>query len=208
MGDWRASGGEVGFWPECGPFARPPPGWKFHTGMPERKGFVFPTRSMGTARRGASALAGQNVPQHVASVPIRLMFNAKHTRSHSPRTFAKPRRVNRRNPSTSLIHPFGASESHLRCACRALPARLAASPPCGAWQGAGPGRPPPGTCLPAPPRRARRCRGSPAPAEPVRRSSPHRPVPPPARLQTFRRSRRATPPVDPDRQPVGPPRSR
>ena len=65
------------------------------------------------------------MPQHVASVPIRLMFNAKHTRSHSPRTFAKPRRVYRRNPSTSLIHPFGASESHLRCAYRALPVRLA-----------------------------------------------------------------------------------
>ena len=66
LGDWRASGGEVGAWPECGPLARPTLGWKFHTGMPERKGFVFPTRSMGTARRGASALAGQNVPQHVA----------------------------------------------------------------------------------------------------------------------------------------------
>ena len=66
-------------------------------------------------------LAGQHLPQHVATVPIRLMFNAKHTRSHSPRTFAKPRRLNRRNPSTSLIHPFGASESHLRCAYRALP---------------------------------------------------------------------------------------
>ena len=80
--------------------------------MPERKGFVFPTRSMRTARCGASALAGQNLPQHVASVPMRLMFNAKHTKSHSPRTFVKPRRLNRRNPSTSLIHPFGASESH------------------------------------------------------------------------------------------------
>ena len=50
-------------------------------------------------------MAGQHLPQHVATVPIRLMFNAKHTRSHSPRTFAKPRRLNRRNPSTSLIHP-------------------------------------------------------------------------------------------------------
>ena len=125
LGDWRATAGEVGSWPEYGHLAGPTLGWKSHTGRPERKRFVFPTRSMGTARRGASALAGQNVPQHVASVLIRLMFNAKHTRSHSPRTFAEPRRLNRRNPSTSLIHPFGASESHLRCAYRALPARLA-----------------------------------------------------------------------------------
>ena len=89
----------------------------------------YHTRSMGTARPGASALAGHHLPQHVATVPIRLMFNAKHTRSHSPRTFAKPRRLNRRNPSTSLIHPFGASESHLRCAYRALPAGLASFSP-------------------------------------------------------------------------------
>ena len=38
-------------------------------------------------------MAGQHLPQHVATVPIRLMFNAKHTRSHSPRTFAKPRKT-------------------------------------------------------------------------------------------------------------------
>ena len=120
LGDWRAAAGEVGFWPECGHLARPTLGWKSQTGRPERKRFAFHTRSMGTARPGASALAGQHLPQHVATVPIRLMFNAKHTRSHSPRTFAKPRRLNRRNPSTSLIHPFGASESHLRCAYRAL----------------------------------------------------------------------------------------
>ena len=129
LGDWRAAAGEVGFWPECGHLARPTLGWKFQTGRPERKRFAFHTRSMGTARPGASALAGQHLPQHVATVPIRLMFNAKHTRSHSPRTFAKPRRLNRRNPSTSLIHPFGASESHLRCAYRALPAGLASFSP-------------------------------------------------------------------------------
>ena len=129
LGDWRAAAGEVGFWPECGHLARPTLGWKSQTGRPERKRFAFHTRSMGTARPGASALAGQHLPQHVATVPIRLMFNAKHTRSHSPRTFAKPRRLNRRNPSTSLIHPFGASESHLRCAYRALPAGLASFSP-------------------------------------------------------------------------------
>ena len=99
LGDWRAAAGEVGFWPECGHLARPTLGWKSQTGRPEGKRFAFHTRSMGTARRGASALAGQHLPQHVATVPIRLMFNAKHTRSHSPRTFAKPRRLNRRNPS-------------------------------------------------------------------------------------------------------------
>ena len=129
LGDWRAAAGEVGFWPECGHLARPTLGWKSQTGRPERKRFAFHTRSMGTARPGASALAGQHLPQHVATVPIRLMFNAKHTRSHSPRTFAKPRRLNRRNPSTSLIHPFGASESHLRCAYRALPAGRASFSP-------------------------------------------------------------------------------
>ena len=129
LGDWRAAAGEVGFWPECGHLARPTLGWKSQSGRPERKRFAFHTRSMGTARPGASALAGQHLPQHVATVPIRLMFNAKHTRSHSPRTFAKPRRLNRRNPSTSLIHPFGASESHLRCPYRALPAGLASFSP-------------------------------------------------------------------------------
>ena len=98
LGDWRATAGEVGSWPEYGHLAGPTLGWKSHTGRPERKRFVFPTRSMGAERRGASALADQNVPQHVASVPIRLMFNAKHTRSHSPRTFAKPRRLYRGIP--------------------------------------------------------------------------------------------------------------
>ena len=130
LGDWRASVGEVGSWPESGYVARATLGWKSQSGRPERKRFVFPTRSMGTAHPGASALAGQHVPQHAASVPIRLMFNAKHTKSHSPCTFAKPRRLNRRNPSTSLIHPFGASESHLRCAYWALPeSRLASFSP-------------------------------------------------------------------------------
>ena len=115
LGDWRATAGEVGSWPEYGHLAGPTLGWKSHTGRPERKRFVFPTRSMGAARRGASALADQNVPQHVASVPIRLMFNAKHTRSHSPRTFAKPRRVYRRNPSTSLIlaYPVNAHDRYM-----------------------------------------------------------------------------------------------
>ena len=35
----------------------------------------------------------------------RLTFNARHTKSHSPRTFASPRRLKRRKPSTCLIQP-------------------------------------------------------------------------------------------------------
>ena len=69
LGDWRAAAGEMGFWPECGHLARPTLGWKSQTGRPERKRFAFHTRSMGTARPGASALAGQHLPQHVATVP-------------------------------------------------------------------------------------------------------------------------------------------
>ena len=55
----------------------------------------------------------------------RLTFNAKHTRSHSHRTFASPRRLKRRNPSTCLIQPLGASDSHLRSAYAARPAGVA-----------------------------------------------------------------------------------
>ena len=46
----------------------------------------------------------------------RLMFSARHTKSHSPRALFRPRTLNRRNPRTSLIQPLGASDSHLRCA--------------------------------------------------------------------------------------------
>ena len=35
----------------------------------------------------------------------RLTFNARHTKSHSPRAFANPRRLKRRKPSTCLIQP-------------------------------------------------------------------------------------------------------
>ena len=65
-GVWCKCAGEVGSWPECGHLAGPTRGWKSHTGRPERKRFAFHTRSMGTARPGASALAGQHLPQHVA----------------------------------------------------------------------------------------------------------------------------------------------
>ena len=66
-GVWCTCAGEVGSWPDCGHLAGPTRGWKSHTGRPERKRFVFPTRSMGTARAGASALAGQPLAQHVAT---------------------------------------------------------------------------------------------------------------------------------------------
>ena len=52
----------------------------------------------------------------------RLMFNARHTKFHSPRALAHPRTLKRRNPRTSLIQPLGASDSHLRLRVP-LPAR-------------------------------------------------------------------------------------
>ena len=96
LGDWRAAAGEVGILARVWTSGPPDSGME----IPDRKAGTeeirvsYHTRSMGTARPGASALAGQHLPQHVATIPIRLMFNAKHTRSHSPRTFAKPRRLN------------------------------------------------------------------------------------------------------------------
>ena len=53
------------------------------------------------------------VPIKVCS---RFTFSARHTKSHSPCTFWSPRTLKRRNPSTSLIQPWGASEIHLRVA--------------------------------------------------------------------------------------------
>ena len=52
--------------------------------------------------------------QQTASAPSRLIFSARHTQSHSPRTLSRPRRLNRLNPSTSLTQPFAASDNHLR----------------------------------------------------------------------------------------------
>ena len=40
LGDWRATAGEVGSWPEYRHLAGPTLGWKSHTGRPERKRFV------------------------------------------------------------------------------------------------------------------------------------------------------------------------
>ena len=53
------------------------------------------------------------------------MLSARHTRSHSPRTFSKPRRLNLRNPIASLTQPMGASAIHLRLAYTARPSGAA-----------------------------------------------------------------------------------
>ncbi len=54
---------------------------------------------------------------HAAASPcIRFMFNARHTRAHSPRAWSRPRTLKRRKPSACLIQPLGASDSHLRLA--------------------------------------------------------------------------------------------
>ena len=86
-------------------------------------------------RVAASNLRGIDTPkrhrlrQHGASPAMRLTFSAKHTKCHSPRTFCTPRRLNRRNPSTSLIQPFGPSDIHLRLAYCARPVSLASFSP-------------------------------------------------------------------------------
>ena len=48
--------------------------------------------------RGSLTDGSPRLAQHAASSLIRLMFSAKHTRCHSPRTFSTPRRLNRLNP--------------------------------------------------------------------------------------------------------------
>ena len=48
--------------------------------------------------------------QAVARTDIRRMFSARQTRDHSPCTLFWPRTGNRRNPRTTLIHSFGASD--------------------------------------------------------------------------------------------------
>ena len=62
----------------------------------------LPRSTLSAARRGRD------------SPCIRLMFNARHTRFHSPRTASMPRTLNCRNPIARLIHAFGASDSHFR----------------------------------------------------------------------------------------------
>ena len=53
------------------------------------------------------------------------MLSARHTRVHSAWTFFRPRKLNLRNPITSLIQPTGASAIHLRRAYRLRPMSLA-----------------------------------------------------------------------------------
>ena len=67
--------------------------------------------------------------KHIVNAAIRLAFNARQTRSHSARTFSRPRKLKRRKPNISLIHPLGASESHLRFAYRPRPSVLASFSP-------------------------------------------------------------------------------
>ena len=49
--------------------------------------------------------SGATFPTCYAAISTcrRLTFTARHSRPHSPRTFASPRRLKRRNPSTCLI---------------------------------------------------------------------------------------------------------
>ena len=138
------------------------------TGRPEGKRFAFHTRPMGTARPGASALAGQHLPQHVATVPIRLMFNAKHTRSHSPRTFAKPRRLNRAE-SEHLLDPPRSAPPRATCVARTglcprgSPVSHAMRRVAGSRAGCDRHL---GLASSRPSARARRCRDLPAPTDP------------------------------------------
>ena len=109
--EFRLDDGRAGYWNGKPPF-----------GAPEGRDSV-PDRLHG----GAESPSSDPHPRHaVASSPcIRLTFNARHTRSHSPRTLFRPRTLKRRKPSASLIHPIGASVSHLHSAYRARYASVA-----------------------------------------------------------------------------------
>ena len=87
LGDWRAAAGGVGFWPECGHLARPTLGWKSQTGRPERKRFAFHIIRGRWALRAPEQVrwqAASHLPQHVATVPIRLMFTGLQTTQLQP----------------------------------------------------------------------------------------------------------------------------
>ncbi len=60
-----------------------------------------------TAMRVAFPPLGTAFPASYAAINTcrRLTFNARHTKSHSQRTFASPRRLKRRKPSACLIQP-------------------------------------------------------------------------------------------------------
>lgn len=53
---------------------------------------------------------------------LRFAFTARHTKFHSPRTFASPRRPKHRKPSTCLTQPYGGADNHVGSAYGARPA--------------------------------------------------------------------------------------
>ena len=193
LGDWRAAAGEVGFWPECGHLARV---W---TSGPPDSGMEIPDRKAGTEEiRVSYAVDGHCAPRSKCvgrSAPASARGHRPHPldvqrQAHEVPLAAHLRQASQAESSESE-HLLDPPVRRLRepLALRVPGFARGGSPvshPCGAWQGAGPGRPPPGTCLHAPALRARRCRDLPAPTDPARCSSPHRPVPPQARPQTSR----------------------
>ena len=109
LGDWRTSAGEVRSWPGCGSVARPTLGRKFHAGRPERKGLVFPARSMGTARRGVS---GTRVPESIFWTSKAPTTGIIMTRAMlTPQLFAAARHIG---------HPSG-SRTDVRCCGKGIP---------------------------------------------------------------------------------------
>ena len=186
LGDWRAAAGEMGFWPECGHLARPTLGWKSQTGRPERKRFAFHTRSMGTARPGASCV-GRPAPASARGHrphPLDVQRQA-----HEVPLAAHLRQASQAESSESehlLDPPVRRLREPLALRDRALPAGLASFSPMRCVAGSRAGSTATWDLLHAPALRARRCRDLPAPTDPARCSSPHRPVPPQARPQTSR----------------------
>ena len=95
-GDWRTSAEEVGSWSESGHLARPSLGWNSHAGRPGTQEIRTSYVVNGYCAPRSQCVGGPERASARGQRPIRLRFSAKHTRSHSPRTFAKPRRLNRR----------------------------------------------------------------------------------------------------------------
>ena len=93
---------------------------------PSRFGLEGPPGPPPSPRRADRSSLRASFPACYAAIRAcrRLVFNARHTKSHSPCTFASPRRLKRRNPRTCVIQPLGASDSHLRSAYAARPAGL------------------------------------------------------------------------------------
>ena len=187
LGDWRAAAGEVGFWPECDIW--PARLWDVNPRAEgrNRKRFSFHTRSMGTARPGASALAGPapasarghrphplDVQRQAHEVPL-----AAHLRQASQAESSESEHL-LDPPVRRLREPLA-----LRVPGFARGARQFLTH---AVRGREPGRVDRHLGLAFTPQRygARRCRDLPAPTDPARCSSPHRPVPPQARPQTSR----------------------